>query len=452
MQVVALENILPATNLKETSPKFFTNEGISFEVALKEVKKELESEDSKRVEKEKSNLGKDEKSKKESDFSLKENETPQVNPVAVQENSQKIEEQLAVEDFKDLKVENSKILSQKNAKDDIELSAKQFLWLENTSLTDFEQNEISSEDFSSMIDSVIDFIPHEADSKELLETAQEVSVANPSMFLQNSEKNIENLAIDFDELNLENKNLQLTKKSEDKEKIEPLKEHKKDLKIDVTDLRTQNKIKIEESQNLKVNSKKDYNLSYKREGEKDFQVSLDLSALSKQNITSSDSQTASATSSNFQNMISNAVQENALDFVKAGNIILKDNNQGNINLILHPEKLGNVKISLNLSEKMISASITVHSQEAYEAMKESLESLKNAFASNGFQTGEFNLNFSNQNSQFAQGGYGHGQEDSQSSFRANATYGEYVAEKGVVETSSEVSYTGGAKYSVNIVA
>ena len=75
-------------------------------------------------------------------------------------------------------------------------------------------------------------------------------------------------------------------------------------------------------------------------------------------------------------MLQNAVQHSAPEFVKAGSIVLKDGNKGTINLIMRPESLGNVKISLSLSDKTISGQITVASKEAYDAFKESIDSIR----------------------------------------------------------------------------
>ncbi len=237
----------------------------------------------------------------------------------------------------------------------------------------------------------------------------------------------------------------------EKIKINSQKEEKNTVKIEVTDLRTQ---KIENSAELQVQKsqqRKDFYLSYRRENENTVQVTLDLASQVNQNITASSDQSASASGSTFQSMLSNAVRQNAADFVKAGNVVLKDNNQGSINLIVHPEKLGNVKISLNLSDKVISGSITVHSQEAYEALKDSISSLKNAFAGGGFETGEFNLNFSDQSQQFAQSNGGH-DSSSQKEFFAGRAYGDYSAEGGVLVAENVQPQTADSAYSVNIVA
>lgn len=120
-------------------------------------------------------------------------------------------------------------------------------------------------------------------------------------------------------------------------------------------------------------------------------MTLNLSDGIQQNLTSSNSQTASASSSTFQAMLANQIQNNAQDFVKAGNIVLKDNNAGQIKLILHPESLGSVKIDLDISDKTLSGRITVASQEAFNAFKESAESLRQAFVNSGFENAGFEL-------------------------------------------------------------
>ncbi len=108
----------------------------------------------------------------------------------------------------------------------------------------------------------------------------------------------------------------------------------------------------------------------------------------RQNIPSS---AGKASENRFASMLSSELQNNAADFVKNGSIILRDGNQGTINLILHPEQLGNVKISLKLQDKLVSAQILVASEEAYQAFRDSISSIKQAFADNGFQTGGFDL-------------------------------------------------------------
>ena len=93
----------------------------------------------------------------------------------------------------------------------------------------------------------------------------------------------------------------------------------------------------------------------------------------------------------FSSMLSHELQTNAGELVKTGLITLKDNNTGSIKLILHPEQLGNVKIKLDLSEKVITGKIIVSSEEAFTAFKNSLESLRQAFISSGFENAGLEL-------------------------------------------------------------
>ncbi len=98
-------------------------------------------------------------------------------------------------------------------------------------------------------------------------------------------------------------------------------------------------------------------------------------------------------SERFEGMLSQELQSNAKEFVKTGSVILKDNNSGTINLILHPEELGNVKIKLEVTDKVIAGKIIVSSEEAFNAFKANLDSLRQAFTDSGFQAGGFDLSW-----------------------------------------------------------
>jgi flagellar hook-length control protein fliK len=110
--------------------------------------------------------------------------------------------------------------------------------------------------------------------------------------------------------------------------------------------------------------------------------------------------------SQFASLLSDRIKNSADDFVKAGSIILRDGNRGSINLILHPEELGNVKIRLQISDNILTGRITVASEEAYNAFKANIVSLNEAFASNGFDTAGFDLSWSGQNEGQHDGGNG----------------------------------------------
>ena len=234
------------------------------------------------------------------------------------------------------------------------------------------------------------------------------------------------------------------------------KDKKNELKLAVHDLRTRH---VFEDSSAKVDAtkavqksaeKKEITLSMQQQNETNVQMTMELAAKAQENITSSSSQAAAASGSDFQQMLSNAVQDNAPDFVKAGNIVLKDNNQGTINLVLKPEGLGNVKISLNLDDKNLSAQITVQTKEAMDAFRESIQSLKQAFTESGFETGSFDLNFSNQQQNFAQGD-GNQSQQQDASFLAHQSYGEFVTARALASGDVADAYAGG-DYSVNIVA
>lgn len=156
---------------------------------------------------------------------------------------------------------------------------------------------------------------------------------------------------------------------------------------------------------------------------------------------------------NFSAMLSNQLQNNATELVQTGSIILRDGNVGTINLILHPEELGNVKISLELNDKMVSAQIKVASEEAFQAFKESIVSLKQAFADSGFDTGSFDLSWAG-NGQQQQGGQQQ-QNHGHIAF-ANTLYGEMMAEDGIDSgVEGEIlqkTYSDSSQIAVNIMA
>jgi hypothetical protein len=135
----------------------------------------------------------------------------------------------------------------------------------------------------------------------------------------------------------------------------------------------------------------------RKDNDGNAQMTMTLPDQVQQNILSTSDQSASASGSNFQAMLTNQIQQSAEDFVKAGSIVLKDNNVGTIKLVLHPESLGDVKINLQLSDKVISGQITVASQEAFNAFKESADSLKQAFIQNGYDTTGFTVAYSGAN-------------------------------------------------------
>lgn len=456
MQGVQLDSFVPQIQTKQISAQKFSEEGESFlEMVHSQQSKIEETSKEKNLDvRAESDSEKDEKLEKseKSEKSPSENKNAENAVLALLKNSQR--EEIPAE-----KIDSTDELKNLSLEDSLEfektqISQEQLKWLKtpvvkNVSETD-EMEEVSSGDFAELIDSAIEFIPGQASDEELLEKAQNLALKDPEMFL----KNAENLSETQDETVVLNEELKFSKNNSklSDENEEKLKQTKKSAKIQVTDLRTE---KIDsrsaEIQVEKTKERKDFNLAYKKQNENTVQFTMDFSNSVSQNITASDTQSAAANGSTFQNMLSNAIQANAPDFVKAGNIVLRDNNTGSINLVMHPEKLGNVKIALNLSDKTVSASITVHSQEAYNAVKDSIAALKNAFTGSGFETGEFNLNFANQGGQFAQH-HEQNSQNGQSQFFANQVYSEYTADGGALADEKVARYVENNSYAVNIVA
>lgn len=226
----------------------------------------------------------------------------------------------------------------------------------------------------------------------------------------------------------------------------------KDGKIVVKDFRSEN-AENSSGKHAEKSEKPELQISEIRyDGKNSAEITMDVANNVQQNLISSNDQTASANGSNFQSMLTNQIQQNASEIVKAGTIVLKDNDAGQIKLILHPESLGNVKIDLHLNEKIISGRIVVSSQEAFNAFKESAENLKQAFSQSGFDSSGLELSFANQNS-----GGNHNENNSQnaaSKFAMLKTFGELESDSDFsngTNFDSEI-LSKSVRNSVNIVA
>ena len=181
-----------------------------------------------------------------------------------------------------------------------------------------------------------------------------------------------------------------------------------------------------------------------------LEVAINLANTAAQDILSTNGQSAGADGSTFQQMLASQIQNNAPDFVKAGNIILKDADTGVINMNLKPESLGNVKISLQISDKGIEGQITVASKEAFEAFKQNMDTLKHAFQENGFENASLNLSLGSDSDA---GQFGHGQQQSSEQFFANKTFATYAEGRDV--PASTANAAGAYKndgYHVDVVA
>lgn len=225
----------------------------------------------------------------------------------------------------------------------------------------------------------------------------------------------------------------------------------KERKITVTDLRSQGQDgEVAASNDKKLSAKSGLKTEIRYDGKNAAEMTMNLADGIQQNLTSSNAQTASASSSTFQAMLSNQLQNNAADFVKAGNIVLKDNDAGQIKLILHPESLGNVKIDLEISDKTLTGRITVASREAFNAFKESSESLRQAFINSGFENAGFELAMAG-NGSFGGNLNGREQNDAGKAFAAGKAYVEEpVYADYVADNNAEFAFS--ATNSINIVA
>lgn len=224
-------------------------------------------------------------------------------------------------------------------------------------------------------------------------------------------------------------------------------------KISVQDLRSdsekQNALLLAENEKNSQNSLKVSNVQVSSDGT-NF-INMEMNQAVSADVLSLNNQTAGANGSNFQAMLNNQIQSNISEFVKAGNIILKDNDQGQINLILHPDDLGNVKIHLSLDGKNISGQIIVSSKEALQVFKDNAETMREAFIKNGFDGANFDVAYNNSGAQ----------SGNSSGFEQNDGTG-LIARKmySNAHESSEIGFDDGmnkeiekySNYSVNIVA
>lgn len=221
-------------------------------------------------------------------------------------------------------------------------------------------------------------------------------------------------------------------------------------KISVIDLRTKQTEEPEQPQEKPQKS----NLKIELNSSNTATVTMELDPqqlAAGENILSLDNQTAAANGSDFQAMVSNQIQANVPDFVRTGTILLKDNDKGTINLVLHPDDLGNVKIHLSMDGKTISAHITVNTKEALEVFKDNAQTLREAFAKNGYETASFDVSYN---------GSSNGQNQNQN-FEGRYDGMEYIA-RNVYNDAAGVQVDGyiqngwengkNSEYSINIVA
>lgn len=287
-----------------------------------------------------------------------------------------------------------------------------------------------------------------------MDVSSEVELNNPELNLKNIKET------DDKELKITNDNLEI-KSSDEKTPVNTkidilenkLKDGKtskidKEGKITVKDLRTE---KVEEKIDDKKTAQK-LNVDVKMNNSNTATITMDYAnQISEENILSLNNQTAASDGSNFQAMLNNQIQQNVPEFVKAGSVILKDNNQGTINLVLHPDDLGNVKIHLSLDGKTINGHIIVATKEAMEVFKDNAQTLREAFIKNGFDGAEFNVSYNNNSS--GNNGQEFSNQFDDGNFLAKKIYGNDLSSSGEIDSQlNDIISSKNDNYSVNIVA
>lgn len=267
------------------------------------------------------------------------------------------------------------------------------------------------------------------DSEDFLKLLTGENAENHIAELKTGTETDSNSGTDFEKRNESNKKLSLDK----------------DGKITVQDLRTKISNETENDDNQIKIGKVEIN------DDNSASITLELNQNTTENVLSLNNQTAASNGSDFQAMLNNQIQANVPEFVKAGSVVLKDNNQGSINLIIHPDDLGDVKIQLSLDGKSLTGHITVASKEAMEVFKDNAETLREAFIKNGFENASFDVSFSN-NGSFAQNSEDFNQQGNETDrFTVRRAYGGLAESDMGFENSSEY-IDEFSNNSINIVA
>ena len=303
-----------------------------------------------------------------------------------------------------------KLDSKKNVKSEIKKNEELF---SRSKIDELLQNAEDFNQFVSDFDSE-SFESISFDEKENTELEEKIAdfLSNPNVssdILSQAALEAENQSADFD--------FTAEKGSEKEVKLSKL---DREGKITVEDLRTKPSF-----ENLVEEAKESKGLKseVKITGENTATITMNYAAeQANSDLLSLNNQAAGSQTSNFQAMLNNQIQQNAAEFVKAGSIVLKDNNQGTINLVLHPDDLGNVKIQLSLDGKNVSGHIAVASKEALQVFKDNSETLREAFIKNGFADASFDVSYgTGQGNAFGNGGEDFARNDG-NDFFARKTY------------------------------
>lgn len=372
----------------------------SFEVALKKAQKELD----------------DEKLSSEKTETAEENVTTKTTEGNKTNISQEVEDQSSVKNSETLFVKNSKTLEN----EELNLISEEIsenLEGQTEELNLLLNQKLNSSEEVSKIDEMLKKTSKKLENKNL--SLKETKEFDLSAIIQNSSN--KKLKIDEEKEELLDDKLStqellnsiLTGKTELTEKtdIQNISVLSQDVSVEVTNefaktesVKTEKKqpvISVIDERTVTSEGKEQGNFvtSITQTGDNSAQMSMNLAPNAQQNIQFDGIVNQGATQkTDFSSMLSSEIQNNAYEFVKAGSMVLKDNKSGTINLILHPDELGSVKIQLELSDKLIAGKIVVATKEAYEAFNSSLNSLKEAFNASGFESSNFDLSWSGKES------------------------------------------------------
>lgn len=320
-----------------------------------------------------------------------------------------------------------------------------------------KEKKLTEKDFSRL-NELAEKADTENDASKLAAASQNLTKNDEKLSVKNDAENESEIKIDTDssaqiamkEVSSSENNSKETSEFDFSGGEEKSKKHfalDKDGKITVEDLRTKAAEETEPAESKKSAIKTS---DIKLTNDSTAVMSLELNPNAEADVLSLNTQTAASNGSNFQAMLSNQLTNVAPEFVKAGNLVLKDNNQGTINLILHPDDLGNVKIHLSLDGKTLSGHITVATKEALQVFKDNAETLREAFIKSGFDAASFDVAMNNGGS-FNQSMGFEGQDETRNMF-AKRAYGDSAGGLSaelddIFENTVDIS-----NYSVNIVA
>lgn len=348
--------------------------------------------------------------------SVKASETEKENP-KVSENVQKeecyqAEEKISLKDFSETSEKTTPKLSVKDEKE-IESQKKSGVKNKNLVKKPSDENKIQKDLHTSRIDELLqnadDFsqFVNNFENKEIknqISVKEEEDFEIPEVDFANTQGEVSQSQLEYLNAPVSSEDLDFTFE-EDFGAKKGLSEFDKEGKITVEDLRTKSEELDFETLVKDSKEEKPLKTELKVTGENTATITMEYAQNDAQaDILSLNNQSAGAQNSNFQQMLNNQIQANVPEFVKAGNIVLKDNNQGTINLVLHPDDLGNVKIQLSLDGKTVQGHIAVATKEALQVFKDNAETLREAFIKGGFENASFDVSYSaGQGSQFGNG-------------------------------------------------